>query len=68
MVRDADQQRPGVMGRPAGLHEDVLSGKDAEITWEDVYSGEERAVLRDGEERMGGVLGDIERGVGMGKW
>lgn len=39
----AGEWRPlclGGMGS-AGLHADILSGRDAEIGWEDVYSGEE---------------------------
>ena len=68
-MRESDYMRPVALGRPGGVHEDILMGRDATIDWEDVYTGEDRALMRDGEERRGGVvMGDIERGVGMGKW
>ena len=71
MVREADYLRPGVLGRPGGVHEDILMGREMDITWEDVYTGEEARWARDGgngEDRGSSVLDDIERGVGMGKW
>lgn len=51
--------RPAVLGGDrAGLHDDILTGRDATCTWEDVYSGEE----------MRGVVGfheETERKVRM---
>lgn len=31
--------RPSLLGRGAGVHEDILKGTDAEISWEDIYVG-----------------------------
>ena len=42
----AGEWRPSILGGlgGAGVHADVLSGRDCEISWEDVFTGEE---LRD---------------------
>jgi len=32
--------RPAVLGRAAGVHGDVLAGRDCEVGWEDVFMGE----------------------------
>ena len=40
----AGEWRPmcfGGGGMVSGVHEDILSGRDAEIGWEDVFTGEE---------------------------
>lgn len=69
MVRETDYLRPTVLGKPSGVHEEILMGRDTEINWEDVYTGEEVRILKEGEDRGGNsVLADVERGVGMGKW
>jgi len=34
-------------GGTAGLHADILSGRDAEIGWEDVFAGEEMGEVPD---------------------
>lgn len=31
--------RPAVLGGASGLHRDVLEGRDAEVGWEDVFTG-----------------------------
>lgn len=31
--------RPSLLGRGAGVHEDILRGTDAEVSWEDIYHG-----------------------------
>ncbi|KAI5295220.1 hypothetical protein KEM52_001997 [Ascosphaera acerosa] len=44
MVRDADAMRPAMLGGGvASVHEDilVLGGRDAEVGWEDVFTGNE---------------------------
>lgn len=41
MVREADSFRPSVLGGPSGLHEDILTGRDDSLTWEDVYQGQD---------------------------
>lgn len=40
MVRDANT-KPAVLGggRTASVHEDVLGGRDTEVSWEDVFLG-----------------------------
>ena len=62
----AGDWRPSSLGRPSGVHEDILSGRDAEIDWEDVYT--RAGQVGGGEETSGGVHGEMERMVGMGKW
>lgn len=32
--------RPAVLGGTAGVHRDILEGRDCEIGWEDVFTGE----------------------------
>jgi len=67
-VRDGDV-RPSVLGPAASLHDDILSGRDAEITWEDVYAGQDGLVAGAGGDGQGlGVHEEMERRLGMGKW
>lgn len=33
--------RPMVLGGSIGVHEDILSNRDCELDWEDVYRGDE---------------------------
>jgi len=66
-VREGDW-RPQALGRASGVHADILSGRDTEIDWEDVFTAENRFGEGGGEERDGGVHGEIEGMVGMGKW
>lgn len=71
MVREADSFRPTVLGAPARLHEEVLTGRDVEITWEDVYQGQDglRLGLSSGGDGQGvGWTDEMERKLGMGKW
>ena len=65
-IVQAGDYRPSALGRPSGVHEDILSGRDAEIDWEDVYTREGQ--VGGGEETSGGVHGEMEKMVGMGKW
>lgn len=47
-------------GQRSGVHEDILLGREAEISWEDVFVGDE----------MRGVVGfheEVERKVRMGQ-
>jgi hypothetical protein len=37
--------RPRALGVSAGVHTDILSGRDAEIGWEDVFVGEFNIIL-----------------------
>lgn len=62
----AGDWRLSALGRPAGVHEDILAGRDTEIDWEDVFTRE--GMVGGGEETSGGVHGEMERKVGMGKW
>ncbi|KAH0834420.1 Proteasome maturation factor UMP1 [Fonsecaea pedrosoi] len=70
LVRDADSFRPSVLGRPAAVHEEILTGRDAEITWEDVYAGQDgmRLAFQGGDGQGNGWMEEMERKVGMGKW
>ena len=51
--------RPQVVGGSSGIHEDVLSGRDAECDWEDVFRGDET------RERVD-FHGEMEARLGMG--
>jgi hypothetical protein len=70
-VREGDF-RPSVLGSHGSLHEDILSGRDTEVSWEDVYAGQDGlvgGVSGSGGDGQGvGVLEEMERRVGMGKW
>ena len=71
MVRTADSFRPSVLGTPGRLHEDILCGRDGEISWEDVYNGQDglRSTTGMGGDGQGvGWMEEMERKVGMGKW
>ena len=73
LVRDADTFRPSVLGKASGVHEEILMGRDTEISWEDVYSGQDGAKMVEshGGEGKQGVVGwheEMEGKVGMGKW
>ena len=37
--------RPSVLGGSAGVHGEILMGRDTEIAWEDVYRGMSSCVL-----------------------
>ena len=47
------------------MHEDVLMGRDCEIEWEDVYSGEDGAWSAGGAQGEGQVHAEWERKMGM---
>lgn len=71
MVRTADEFRPGVLGAPGRVHEEILTGKDCEVSWEDVYAGQDgmRLSANGGGDGQGvGWMEEMERKVGMGKW
>ncbi|KAK3398846.1 proteasome maturation factor UMP1-domain-containing protein [Sordaria brevicollis] len=42
----------GAMGGMGTVHEEILTGRDGDITWEDVYSGEEGRVEVSVQEEM----------------
>ena len=52
--------RPACLGGSACVAGDVLAGRDTEISWEDVYRGDEA--------REAAVQEEIEQRVGMGRW
>lgn len=71
MVRDADSFRPSALGIPSRVHDDILSNRDAEIAWEDVYNGQDGLagnVNAGGDGQGVGWTEEMERKVGMGKW
>lgn len=71
MVRDADAFRPTVLGAPSRLHEDILTGRDDEVSWEDIYDGQDGVKLgldAGGDGSAVGWTEEIERKVGMWKW
>jgi proteasome maturation protein len=59
IARDGEW-RPAVLGGSArgGVHEDILSGRDTEIAWEDVFVGDETRTVP-------GLHEEIERKVRM---
>lgn len=59
--------RPAVLGGSARVHEDILTGRDAEIGWEDVFTDGQR-VFGEGVEGGLGVHVEMERKVGMQTW
>ncbi|KAK8156421.1 proteasome maturation factor UMP1-domain-containing protein [Phyllosticta citrichinensis] len=43
----AGEWRPAQLGGASGLHSDILTGRDAEIDWEDVFKGNELGPVPD---------------------
>jgi len=69
MVRSADSFRPTALGTPARVHDDILSNRDGECQWEDVYAGQDGLkVDAGGDGQNVGWSDEMERMVGMGKW
>jgi hypothetical protein len=70
MVREADAFRPSVLGQPSRVHEEILTGRDSQIAWEDVYNGQDGLKVASGEGGQGvvGWTEEMEVKVGMGKW
>jgi len=53
--------RPAALGgRESGVHEDILSGRDTTVSWEDVFKGDEMRTLP-------GFHEEVERKVRMGQ-
>ena len=70
IVHKADSFRPSVLGPASGVHSDILTNRDAEVTWEDVYNGQDG--LRGSVDVGGDGAGlswteEMERKVGMGR-
>lgn len=38
-IANSGEWKPKVLGGSAGVHGDILAGRDMEMTWEDVYKG-----------------------------
>lgn len=75
LVRDADAFRPSALGPSSSIHDDILSGRDAEMSWEDVYAGQDGLRMVEGQGMSeaktgvdGGWHGEMEGFVRMGKW
>lgn len=68
LVRDADSFRPSVLGRASGVHEEILMGRDTQVSWEDVYAGQDGVKVGDGGQGAVGWHEEMEGRVGMGKW
>jgi proteasome maturation protein len=69
IVRTADSFRPSVLGRSSGVHEEILTGRDSSVEWEDVYAGQDGLAVG-GVEAVGGAnwTEEMERKIGVGKW
>ena len=39
-IASAGEWRPAALGGSSGVHKDILEGRDCEIGWEDVFTGE----------------------------
>lgn len=39
-IASSGEWRPAALGGSSGVHKDILEGRDCEIGWEDVYTGE----------------------------
>ncbi|KAK3073677.1 hypothetical protein LTR53_004541 [Teratosphaeriaceae sp. CCFEE 6253] len=63
-IVSAGEWRPAELGlgMGAGVHGDILAGRDCEIDWEDVYPGG----FEVGGEGVGGFHGEMERRFGLG--
>lgn len=59
----AGEWRPLELGGSAGVHSDVLAGRDADVEWEDVFKAGDV-----GAERVAGFHAEMEARVGMHKW
>jgi len=60
VVREGEWRPLALGGERPGLHEDILSGRDTSIQWEDVFTGSEmRSVV--------GFHEEMERKVRMGQ-
>jgi len=40
-IANSGEWKPKVLGGSAGVHGDILAGRDMEMTWDDVYKGDE---------------------------
>ena len=38
-IASVGEWRPSVLGGSAGVHSDILAGRDGEIGWDDVFAG-----------------------------
>lgn len=38
-IAKSGEWKPNVLGGSAGVHGDILAGRDMDLTWEDVYKG-----------------------------
>jgi hypothetical protein len=47
--------KPAMLGGTAGVHRDILEGRDCEIGWEDVFTGKSEMVVKKGRKRRSGV-------------
>ncbi len=54
-IAGAGEWRPLALGASAGVHSDILAGRDCEIGWEDVFVGKSR-------------LGSLAMILGRGEW
>lgn len=71
MVRAADSFRPSVLGAPGRVHEEILTGRDDQVSWEDVYQGQDGLRLGlnvGGDGQAVGWTEEMEKKLGMSKW
>ena len=57
--------RPQCLGGSARVGEEILLGREAEVGWEDVFTGGERDEHVQGE---GEVQREMDGRVGIGRW
>ncbi|KAI9713471.1 MAG: hypothetical protein M1820_000853 [Bogoriella megaspora] len=57
-IVESTEWRPRVMGgeRAGSVHADVLRGRDTEVEWEDVFTGEETREVPDFHSEMEGRM------------
>lgn len=72
IVREGEW-RPAVLGArghggSAGVHRDILEGRDWECDWEDVFEGDVFAVVAGGAGEGMGFHSEMEHRSGMGSW
>lgn len=49
----AGEWKPAALGGTAGVHRDILEGRDCEIGWEDVFTGKSEPSVVNGQDNGG---------------
>ncbi|KAF2733150.1 proteasome maturation factor UMP1 [Polyplosphaeria fusca] len=55
-ITQGGEWRPAVLGGASGVHRDILEGRDCEVGWEDVFTGNELREVPDFHTEMEGRM------------